>query len=100
MPKRKRKKYSYDERMKYHRTKAISFTNKFRESGGFFGSQLNFDKYISAFNKNKSIQYSTGYSDYECVTMSDEDLKKQSVSYQRGWNSAKKADKKSRSIKF
>ena len=101
----KKKKYSYDERRKYHSSKIRAFVDKFRRVTGPNSSTIDFDKYETALSKNKSMQYSRGYSNYMSDSdrghfESDDDLKKESISYQRGWKAAQRVDKKSRSIKF
>ncbi|MBQ4509344.1 MAG: hypothetical protein II984_01350 [Clostridia bacterium] len=101
----KKKKYSYQERRNYHVSKARAFVDKFRRQIGPNSSTVDFDKYEKALSKNKSVQYSTGYSRYmndsdRGFFESDEELKKQSISFQRGWKAAQRVDKKSRNIKF
>lgn len=100
----KRKKYSFIERFNYHKKKTNDFTDKFRYKTEH-GVSINFDKFLSALRKNKKMQYSKGYVSYVNDASrghfkDKSDLAKESISYQKGWKNAKKADEKSRNIKF
>ena len=104
-PKMYRKKYSYNERRNYHSSRSRAFVDKFRRSTGPNSSTIDFDEYEKALKKNKSIQYSDGFSDYMSDSdrnyfMSSDDLKKKTPSYQKGWKNAQKIDKQSRNIKL
>ena len=100
----KRKKYSYDERRNYHSLRVKTFVDKFRKPTKY-GTTVDRNEMEKALSKNKSIQYSEGFSRYMVDSdrgdfMDEVDLKRKSTSYQRGWKNAQRTDKRSRSIKF
>ena len=100
-----RKKYSYNERREYHSSKFRKFVDKFRRSTGPNSSTLDFDKFSKSLKKNKSMQYSEGFSDYMSGSdrgyfMPSDELKKESASFQKGWKNAQKIDRKSKKVKL
>ena len=86
---KKRKKYSYNERREHHSSKFRNFVDKFRKKTGPNSSTIDFDKFENALSKNKSMQYSEGFSSYMSGSdrgyyESEEDLKKKTSTHKSG----------------
>ncbi len=95
-----KKKYSYNERVDYHKKKYSNFVDKFRK-----GNSLDFRKLEVAENKSSKMSYSSGYCDFASgisrgYIMSESELKQHNASFQKGFSTAKKAWEKSRNVKF
>ena len=92
-----RKKYSYNERVDFHKSRYKSFVDKFRYSPEPGVSNIHFDELEKATKKNKSMQYSSGFIDAVNNFSLDE---KATMSERAGYNAAKKAFEKAKSIKY
>ena len=100
-----RKKYSYLERVKHHGEKYKNFVDRFRFTPKYGGTSLDFEKLEAAELSDPKISYSHGFSSFSDdigrgYLRSEEDLKKKSEGYQKGYKAGKKAWDKSRNIKF
>ena len=90
--KRKRKKYSLNDRINYHRNKMRQLSDKHRTSSG----GINFDALEKEIRKSKKLQYSEGF-----THIGDEStLINKSDAYVKGFNARKKAESKAFNYKF
>ncbi len=95
--KRKRIKYSYNERKAYH----DGVMQRFLHSC----SGLGFNKTEERLSREPKVQYSDGYTTFTSdiqrgFVQSEDYVSKQSLAFQRGFKAAKSAYEKSRNIKF
>ncbi len=97
---KKKKKYSYNDRVEHYGKKYSAFVKRFDK-----GNTLDFDAMEAAEKRSPKVQYADGYTTFTNGISrghyeSEEDLKKRSAAFQRGYKAANSAYEKSRNIKF
>ena len=97
---KKKRKYSYNDREDYYGKRFVSFLHQFEVAGGY-----DYDALEAAERRSPKMQYADGYSTFtngisRGYRESEEDLKKKSAAFQRGYKAANSAYEKSRNIKF
>lgn len=92
--KRNKKRYSLDDRQKYHRDIMSKLIDKFTTSEGIY-SKVNWDKVDSSIKKSPKLQYSSGF-----TSSIHTDLSGRSKSFIKGYNAARRAEEKAKTIKF
>ena len=96
----KKKKYSYNDREEHYGKKYSAFVKRFAIEGGF-----DYDALKAAEKRSPKMQYANGYCTFtdgisRGYYVPEEDLKKKSAAFQRGYKAANSAYEKSRNIKF
>ena len=94
MPKKNNKKYSLSDRQNYHSNIMKKVFDKCTVSKGSY-SKTNWDKFDLAIKKSPKLQYSDGF-----TSNINTDLSGRTKSFIKGYNAARKAENKSRTIKF
>ena len=92
-----RKKYSFNERAEYHRSRDRAFADKFRYSPKPGYSSIHFDEMEKAYKKDKRIQYSNGFNDFVNGRRLEE---KATPAEKSGYEAAKKLKEKALNYKF
>ncbi len=101
--KKKRKKYSYNERAAYYGNRYSDFVNQYGTKNGDDFTSYDYDAFELALRNNPRMQYASGfdhfvrYGDTKSFTSS---FDKQSKDFNRGVEAAKKALEKAKNIKF
>lgn len=102
---RTNKKYSYNDRIKYHKDRYDKFVDEFRSTGAHGSVNIDFDKLEAAENRNPKMQYSSGYSQSVSDSQrgyerSQSDMQKKSLNFQRGYLAARRARDTANNLKF
>ena len=90
------KKYSFNDRSKYHGERARKFVDKFTVNTEY-GSKTDWDKLAKAEKSNSSFSYSDGYHSGSCDALRNytkEDFSRQSLAYKKGYQKAQNDFKK------
>ena len=90
----KSKKYSLDDRQKYHQNIVKKVVDKFTVNKNSY-SKTDWAKVDAEIQKSSKLQYSDGF-----TASRHTDLTGRSKSFVKGFNAARKAEEKSRTIKF
>jgi len=94
---KRKKKYSFDDRLNYHKSRFKNFTDKFKYTNSYGQSDWDFDKRNAALEKNKSIQYSRGFMN-SAHGLSFDVCKTESE--RAGYKAGEKALAKAKSLKY
>lgn len=94
---KRKKKYSFDDRLNYHKSRFKNFTDKFKYTNSYGQSDWDFDKRNTALEKNKSIQYSRGFMN-SAHGLSFDVCKTESE--RAGYKAGEKALAKAKSLKY
>lgn len=102
---RAKKRYSYNDRVTYHKDRYGRFVDKFRTRGSYGSVNIDFDKLESAEKRDPKMQYSSGFlesvSDMQrSYVMPDSELKEHSLSFQKGYTAAQQARDKAYNLKY
>ena len=99
-----KKKYSYNDRVKYHENRCKAFVERFRRKTEH-GVTIDFHAFDRELEKQPKLQYSEGYSTFtgditRGYIKPESELKQETKAFQRGFKAAKAAYEKSKNIKF